>query len=116
MNKRNVEKYIPMALEEVKKKELKGMIPKEIKGYISSYGASIIQSGLFSTVAFYEKKEKVVVNDLIFEIFKKSDSFEVKENKLLEFVIKNNNFAVKEEIKDIVIALKLSIRALNLEK
>ena len=32
-------------------------IPSNFKGYISSFGASIIQSGLIPTLAFYSQKE-----------------------------------------------------------
>lgn len=69
MNKREIEKQIPIAIdlidEFMKKrnfkkddkeddKKLKG-IAKEYKGYISNFGASIIQSGLLSTVAFLKQ-------------------------------------------------------------
>ena len=56
---RNIEKYIPIALEVLAEKDLgivqKEKINKTYNGYISSFGASIISSGLLPTMVFYSK-------------------------------------------------------------
>lgn len=51
-----------MAMEAAKKyittDEEKLTIPKQFKGYISSFGAGVIQSGLMPTLAFYSDAKK----------------------------------------------------------
>lgn len=49
------DKLIPIALQaiESKLKNTDGTLEKEFEGYVSSFGSSIIQSGLLATLAFY---------------------------------------------------------------
>jgi len=57
MNKK-VNELIPKALTAIEKSGMvdAGKVDKEYKGYISSMGASIIQSGLLPTLAFYSNE------------------------------------------------------------
>jgi CRISPR-associated protein Cmr5 len=68
---RQVEAYIPKALEAIKSLNIaneKGEVAKQFNGYIASFGASIRQAGLLPTVLFYsnansnaeKEREKVV--------------------------------------------------------
>ncbi|MBP2143373.1 CRISPR-associated protein Cmr5 [Methanococcus voltae] len=129
MSKKQVESYIPEALNIIKKcnkvgdkglwVEIKGdndntlkVIRKEVNGYLASYGPAIIQSGLIPAVVFYQgKDEKKIVNDLILEVIgKKEDEY----NKdLLEYAC-NNEKEAKEEIMDAIIALKLALRTFKI--
>lgn len=79
MNK--IEELLPAALEAAKKfittdKEQLS-VPKQFKGYISSFGASVIQSGLMPTLAFYSDAKKargdrsLLVPALVYILFKK---------------------------------------------
>ena len=59
---RKIEDLIPIALDAAKKfiavDRDKFIIPKQFKGYISSFGSSIIQSGMLPTLAFYSDAKK----------------------------------------------------------
>ncbi|WP_066506977.1 type III-B CRISPR module-associated protein Cmr5 [Abyssisolibacter fermentans] len=58
MNKRRVEKYIPKAIKIIETYlDENKIIPSEFKGYIASFGASIIQSGLYAAISFYESED-----------------------------------------------------------
>jgi len=60
MNK--IEKLLPSALKAAEKyitvDDERLSVPKQFKGYISSFGASVIQSGLMPTLAFYSDAKK----------------------------------------------------------
>jgi len=116
MSKKNIEKYIPRAMEVLKSTFENNVIPKEFNGYISSFGASIIQSELKSSIALFESKNHSTAQDkscLIKIILKIIDT---EEKSLLEYVIKYDNDSTKETILAISIAIKLSIRTFELKK
>ncbi|MFY4804696.1 type III-B CRISPR module-associated protein Cmr5, partial [Aliarcobacter butzleri] len=54
MSKKRIEDYIPKVIELLNKEFPDGKISKAYNGYISSFGASIIQSGLKPTLAVFE--------------------------------------------------------------
>ena len=127
INKKKVEGYISKAIEyvedEFKECKEKGL-PKELHGYISNFGASIIQSGLIPAVAFYErvettKNDKVAINrrKLMKIIFKLIDENECEEKKLLiEYLVNtkkyqdSKDYKIKSNIIHSAIAIKLVIR------
>ncbi|MBU5593309.1 type III-B CRISPR module-associated protein Cmr5 [Clostridium sp. MSJ-4] len=130
MNKREIEEQIPIAIDSINefinnelfyKKDDKsfGLIPKEYNGYISNFGASIIQSGLISTVAFFESEksnsnsDKRVLTKLILQVIQEYKKLQVKDvESLLGYVLDNKNIAeeIEEEIINATIAIKLAIR------
>lgn len=131
MSKKNIEKYIPTALEKIDNffiKELKKLYPKlkeksipsEYNGYISSFGASMLQSGLKPTLALFEnensktQKAKKLLPQTILQILDSKTS----ETSLLRYVINSNKqeTLLKKQILDISIAIKLSIRTFKLDK
>ena len=123
MSKKNIEKYIPKAIKEIEKvfaKELKNNgIPNTYNGYISSFGASIIQSGLKPTLALFEnenaktQEKKQLLPSLILKILDP----DTKESSLLRYVLQKNNEAyLKQQIINISIAIKLSLRTFKLDK
>ena len=121
MSKRNIEAYIPKVMEILNQKFDKGIMPKEFNGYISSFGASTIQSGLLPTLALFENKdsstaqEKSCLSKIILEVLQYED--EIKEyDSLLNYVLNNDVEKLKVKIIDISIAIKLSIRTFKLEK
>lgn len=139
MNRRIIEELIPIAIKEIEKlkqntekeneffeiKILDGKqnckIYKEFKGYISSFGASIVQSGLLSTVVFYESvdtnsiRNRRILTKLILNViveYKKNDElnkYEKLQNYILDFKDTKIN-SIKEEIVNAAIAIKLAIR------
>ena len=119
MSKKNIEKHIPDAMRVLKEEFSDGKIPSSYNGYISSFGASIIQSGLLPTLALFEKKQSGTKEDkskltkLILKIL--DDKYN---NTLLEYALSTNNneLYLKQKILDISIALKLSIRTFKLDK
>ena len=119
MSKKRIESYIPKAMEVLEDEFRDGTIPSAYNGYISSFGASIIQSGLKVTLALFEntnantKESKEDLSYLIIRVLtgKKDDI------SLLHYVLKcKNEELLKEQILDISIAIKLSIRTFKLQK
>lgn len=126
MSKKNVEQFIPYALDAVKevfgKNDEKVIIKSEFNGYISSFGASVIQSGLAPTIAFYtntknkanEDRSKIV--KIIEEIIKKDKKYNIINDSLLLTILENDNREFFNYVKDAAIALKLAIRTFEFEK
>lgn len=117
MSKKNIERYIPKALEVLDESFKEGSIPSAYNGYISSFGASIMQSGLLPTLALFEntnastEENKEYLSYLILRILTNRDD----DISLLRYVIdQNNEMFLKRKILDISIAIKLSIRTFNL--
>jgi len=119
MSKKNIEIYIPDAIE-VLEKEFGDTISSAYNGYISSFGASILQSGLKPTLALFEnknnqdttKEDKSKLPKIILKILDK----EYRGDSLLRYVLANNELVLKPKIIDIAIAIKLSIRTFKLDK
>ncbi len=132
MSKKRIERYIPKAIEEINMLERltkknsqelrfsKG-IPSSYNGYISSFGASVIQSGLLPTLALFENtnsktaQEKKLLTDMILNILKEEDN-NSDETSLLKYVLDSDEKSLKPKIMDIAIAIKLSIRTFKLDK
>jgi CRISPR-associated protein Cmr5 len=120
MSKKNIEKYIPEAMKVLEKTFSDGVIPSAYNGYISSFGASIIQSGLKPTLALFEntnantKEDKSYLTKMILEILDNK----TQEESLLKYTLKNakDEAYIKQQILDIAVALKLSIRTFKLKK
>lgn len=121
-------------------------IPKEYKGYISSFGASIIQTGLLATIAFYQKdprnetgvKRSNILSAILDLIIPKDRSNNhQKKNALMIYVLeqtlkKNTNDSITDvsitnidkekmltmerDIKNALIALKLALRTFKIEE
>ncbi len=91
-------------------------IPKEFKGYISSFGASVIQSGLIPALAFFSndegaKEDRSKILDVIYQILEINSP----PGNLLKYVVDNgDNELLKEQIMDAATALKLAIRTYKL--
>ncbi len=118
MKKKNVEDLIPDAIDVIEE-EFKGKkIPKEFNGYISSFGASIIQSGLKATVANYENRnsnsnqDKTKLTKMILKLLGGDGDL------LLRYIINSdeNEIILKEKIKTSAVAIKLAIRTFEFEK
>lgn len=120
MSKKRIEKFIPEALKVLDAEFQDGKIPSEYNGYISAFGAGIIQSGLKPTVAIYENKnaETKSDKDRLTRIILKIIAPDVDEKSLLRYIInsKESEAYLKEKIKDASIAIKLTMRTFELQK
>jgi CRISPR-associated protein Cmr5 len=126
---RNIEKLIPAAINAVNTKMAKdGKVNSAYKGYISSLGAGIIQSGLLPTLAMYkgnEDSDKKKANtgcllDAIFEVIKTTPSTITNdEDDLFSYALRasqqqNNCHVVIDKVLNASIAIKLAIRTFKL--
>lgn len=140
---KKTEKLLPSAIDAAKKyittDDEKLSVPKQFKGYISSFGASVIQSGLMPTLAFYSDAKKakgdrsLLIPALIFMLFKNEkysinvdvqntlEALEMDKEKDLKSRIhiffnwlletnKANPELLRNELMDASIALKLALR------
>ena len=127
--KQRVEKYLPSAIKAVENNILeKDKVKSQFKGYISSFGAAIIQTGLIPAVAFYsvkagaeEDRNKVI--DAIWEILQQNEQASIDPNarNLLHFLVEQYRegkdlSAIKSKIMDATTALKLAVRTFQIEK
>ncbi len=118
MSRRSIEKYIPQTMEVLDREFGDGVIPSAYNGYISSFGASVIQSGLLPTLALFEntnastKEDKSYLTYIIFQVLTGRDD----DVSLLHYVLDNNESLLRQQILDIAIAIKLSIRTFKLNK
>jgi len=129
MSKKEIERMIPLTFKAIEtciiKKE--GHIDKVYKGYIESFGPTVIQSGLLPAICLYEKKgtssegdKKCIIKAIQYIL---QDYFEEKNDTkadskggFLELVEKKPDKAeCKEKIMNAVIALKLAIRTFEFD-
>ncbi len=93
-----------------------GKVASEFKGYISSMGAAVIQSGLIPTLAFYSDqggadKDRSLVLKVIADVLGKESLFKE------AIKVKHDGQALRKLQRDILnvsIALKLTLRTYNL--
>ena len=127
--KSQVEKFLPAALEAVNRHFMtddqgqpREKIPKQFKGYISSFGAAVIQTGLLPAVAFYSvrgsaEEERGRVIEAIFYVLRENDIV-ANYNNLMQFLVANRQRLdyFKPKIMDAATALKLALRTFPIEK
>ena len=120
MNQRSIEKLIPKAIESAEKNLAEnGKIAREYNGYISSFGASVLQSGPKAAIAFYERNSEKSAQDknpLMQAILYLLPSNGKNYDKLFDYALANDNKDTRDNILNAVAALKLAIRTFNLEQ
>ena len=128
MNKQQIDAYIPKAYNALKDFGIAYLhrdvykIKKTFRGYISSFGASIIMGSLCSAIAFnsqqnHAENEREKLMMAIYYLISGSDSIEGITNlSLLQFVINNkeNETKIKEDIYNAAIAIKLAMNMYEL--
>jgi len=125
--KNRVENYLPAALEAVEKIILdgdpNGTVPRPFKGYISSFGAAVIQTGLLPAIAFYSVKggaeeERGKVIKAIRYILQTNKVIDDNIESLLKFLVDNkeNSEYYKDYVMDAATALQLALRTFKIEK
>lgn len=129
INQKKVEKAVRV-LETFRDTDYKNGFPKEMKGDISSFGASIIQAGLLPSVLFFsegdhtEKSKKAEEEDtkvrraklmkVLFDVLESAD--EAVDNAtprpLLNYVRRHlNNSSALDDITEAALAVKIALRA-----
>jgi len=118
---KKLDKLMPIALEaaETNLSEA-GKIPKEYKGYISSFGA-MVRSGLKPAIAFYESKSADSAQDrrkltkALLKVVTRYRGDDGDYETLMEYVLQSDSPGlVKQDILDAATALKLGIRTFDL--
>lgn len=122
MNRR-IENFIPTAIKAAEQHlATNGKIKSEYNGYISSFGAAVMQSGLKAAVAFNESTNSSSNEDkdlLMKAILQTVLRRPVERNeRLLDYILNNNRIEsqLKIQIMDAAVALKLAIRTFELTK
>jgi len=114
MSKKNIENLIPSALKVLDEELSNNTFPKEYNGYISSFGASVIQSGLDPTLALFENKnstDRYKIIEFIFKTLIKNENINTNEISLLRYYLDSNDKELlKIKIMNISIAVKLCLR------
>lgn len=112
MNKR-IERYIPKAIAALEKHNIvdNNTAPKEFNGYISSFGASVRQAGLLATILFYDNANSNAQED-------RTKVIRALEEITGEPLNKNTKTtpALRANVEDAAIALKLALRTFKLIK
>ena len=125
-----VEEMFPHALRAVEKCIAESPENKTVKkvynGYVSSFGASIIQSGMLPAIANLEKEtggtegdKKKIANAILFILKEKSNRYgnNPEFNTLFKMALKfSKDKSFKTDLTNAVIALKLAIRMFKLEE
>ncbi len=122
--KREIEKLIAPAIEAAEKHlQKEGTIASQYNGYISSFGAAVMQSGLLPAIAFNEKttsgseEDRSCLMRAILQIIKASPL--EKGETLIKYVLATSETerrAMRRDILNAATALKLAIRTFRLEK
>ena len=97
-----------------------GRYDKEFTGYISSFGAAIIQSGLLPAVIFFEQEEsesakdrKKIINAVKDIVNKSLPENEKIDGKLAKYILNHNkakDSVFLERVTESAVALKLALR------
>lgn len=125
-----IEKAIKSIVEVEIAKGEENAIPREFKGYIASFGASIIQNGLLPTIIFYDNQEanttenRSLVNEAIYRIIRDKleedyPEYIYTEVTDLQTLVRRNYKGeryIKEYVDDAITALKLAMRTFPIEK
>lgn len=129
MNKRTVERYLPIALQglcDVKNCKIvskgKCTIRKGFRGQISSFGAAVTMGSFKAAVAFYGRRGNAdtlrpellrlmyyIVND------GKSEAWKSAEKIIQEILNMDNADVLREKYENAAIAIKLALNAFELE-
>ena len=135
MNRR-VEKYFPdilkMVKEEFKTEINNSGIPSEYKGYISTFGAMVIQNGLIPALAYFEKNDanekgnRKRISNIVKNFLKVKGIIKINDNKKLcqylseevqsKRMVKDKLREIENKVIDISIAIKLALRTFLEEK
>lgn len=125
MNSKRIEKMIPEAIHLIEGKVINLFIDGEEKvdsrfnGYVAAYGPTIRQTGLLSTITYYNnKEERAKINSLLLKTMQKSGFVDETEGDDLYSLVKEKTAGGSSDIRnkwkalilDAVVASKLAIK------
>lgn len=134
LNQEKIEKAITVL--EGRQAQYPNGFPKEIKGDISSFGASIIQAGILPTVLFFSEGEfkeaaarhknnsdentkarRALLMKVVFDVLELPDTATInKKRPLLDYVRKNlGNADALNRITEAALAVKIALRAFHFD-
>ena len=130
MNKRLIEELIPIAIDALKTPEIKivdnNTISNVYKGYIASFGTSVVQAGLRQSVAFFsvkgaatqEEEGRLKIMNLICKVLRQAGKIDVSVKTLGEYVndAETDQSKAKGYILDAAVACKMAIRSYKIVK
>ncbi len=106
-----IESYIPKALEAIEKFQIanNGEVSRQFNSYIASFGASVRQAGLLTTVLFYANEQSNAEED-------RKKVIQAIEYIIEDEIVKNNQVerSMRAKVEDAAVALKLSVRTFKL--
>ncbi len=117
MNDRRIEQYIPKAMEVIEKEFItleEKTISNVYSGYIATFGASIIQSGLLPTIVFFNNENADTEGDRRIILHLIESVLDVEQDNLYHDVVDKK--IRKEDIIHVTAALKLALRTFPLNK
>ena len=127
MNKRLVEKMIPIAINKIESRAVDILkngneISKAFNGYIASFATSIVQAGIRQSVLFYSdvgaktREKRYKITELIFVVLQDVGLIDGSYNSLADYVIDTNIDITKAkgDILDAALACKMAIRSFKL--
>lgn len=110
MDKRAVERYMPMADEAIRSVFGKEKIDKTYRSKLSAFGAAVIMSGLLPAMAYYKKNEVKLI-ELLENMYEKNTGSKLGNGGLFELA-KNKE---EEDLKELIINFSISLKlVLNL--
>ena len=124
MNKKNIDRMIPLAITAISKTLLNNRTSIESKynGYINAYGPTIIQSGILQAVFFYEKDDRKEINSLLSDILTAFGTFHNNGETSLSTEIRKiegdpaKKRLMKNRLLEAITATKLAIKTFRIEK
>lgn len=106
MDKRAVERYMPMADEAIKTVFGNEKIDKTYRSKLSAFGAAVIMSGLLPALAYYKKNEEKVIK-LLENMYEKKSGTKLGSDGLFGLAKNEKDEDLKELIINFSISLKL---------
>lgn len=124
MNKRTVDRWIPLAYQVLEKEYRDRVVKKTVQGYFSTFGAAITTGSLLATVCFFKQpgrseQDKAIVYRGIEEVLRAAKILK-KETALQTYVMdetkRDGGYAAKENCINAALALKLALNLFTLSK
>lgn len=119
-----VEKYLKRAITAINDSGIanNGIVPAEYNGYISSFGASVISSGLLPAIAFYSNensaisKERAKLMKAILMLIDENSNDSSLFSYVTSILPNTSPSLLTKQILDAAVAIKLAIRTFKLER
>ena len=110
MDRRAVERYMPLADEAIQSMFGNTKVDKTYRSKLSAFGAAVIMSGLLPTIAYYSKNEDKIIKLLEYMYNNSSETKGEKKDSLFDYVktLEGKELSnIKEKIINYSISLKL---------